>query len=81
MNLFDDIVFTGIVERTAPTFSGDYSVSGQIDGVTLGTMTLVVNGEVVAGTVRTPHGTYRIRPARRGRSPSLHAGEERGYPI
>ena len=35
----------------------------------MGTVTLVVNGEVVAGTVRTPAATYRIRPAGGG----LHA--------
>ena len=32
-------------------------------------MTLVVNGAIVAGTVRTPEATYRIRPAGGG----LHA--------
>ncbi len=69
LNLFDDATFTGLVERTAPTFSGGYSLSGQLAGVEMGTVTLVVNGEVVAGTVRTPEATYRIRPAGGG----LHA--------
>ncbi len=63
LNLFDDATFTGLVERTAPTFSGGYSMSGQLAGVEMGTVTLVVNGNVVAGTVRTPEATYRIRPA------------------
>ena len=53
----------------APTFSGGYSLSGQLAGVEMGTVTLVVNGEVVAGTVRTAEATYRIRPAGGG----LHA--------
>ena len=66
LNLFDDVVFTGIIERTASTFSGGYAVSGRLAGVALGTMTLVVNGEVVAGTVRTPLATYRIRSASGG---------------
>ena len=70
LNLFDDASFTGLVERVAPTFSGGYSLSGRLAGVEMGTVTLVVNGEVVAGTVRTPEGTYRIRPAGVG----LHAG-------
>ena len=61
LNLFEDVVFTGIVERTAPTFSGGYSISGRLVGKPLGTLTLVVNGEMVAGTVRTLGGTYRIR--------------------
>ena len=60
LNLFDDTVLTAIVNRTVPTSSG-YSLSGRIEGVEFGTMTLVVNGTVVAGSVRTPAGTYRIR--------------------
>ena len=63
LNLFEDIVLTGIVERTAPTFSGGFSISGRLVGEPLGGLTLVVNGETVAGTVRTPDGTYQIRSA------------------
>ena len=69
LNLFDDASFTGLVERTAPTFSGGYSLSGRLAGVEMGTVTLVVNGDVVAGTVRTPEATYRIRSVGGG----LHA--------
>lgn len=69
LNLFDDAVFTGLVERVAPTFSGGYSLSGQLAEVAMGTMTLVVNGDVVAGTVRTLASIYHIRPAGGG----LHA--------
>ena len=72
LNLFDDASFTGLVESVAPTFSGGYSLAGPLAGVELGTMTLVVNGDVVAGTVRTPEATYRIRPAGGG----LHAVSE-----
>lgn len=60
LNLFDDVVFSAIVESTASTASG-YSLSGRLDGVQLGTVTLVVNGDVVAGTVRTPLATFTIR--------------------
>ncbi|MDE0102982.1 MAG: hypothetical protein OXN89_11430 [Bryobacterales bacterium] len=66
LNLFEDASFTGLVERVAPTFSGGYSLSGRLSGVDGGTMTLVVNGSVVAGTVRTPQDVYRIRPAAGG---------------
>ena len=52
LNLFDDTVVTGLVEYTEPTFSGGYAVSGRLVEQPLGTMTLVVNGETVAGTVR-----------------------------
>ena len=66
VNLFEDVVFTGIAEWTAPTFSGGYSISGRLAGEPLGTLTIVVNGETVAGTVRTLGGTYRIRSVGRG---------------
>ena len=72
LNLFDDASFTGLVESVAPTFSGGYSLAGRLAGVEMGTMTLVVNGDVVAGTVRTLEATYRIRPAADG----LHAVSE-----
>ena len=67
LNLFDDVTVTGIVERRTPTFSGGHALSGRLAGVEQGTMTLVVNGDVVAGSVRTPTATYRIRPAGAGR--------------
>ena len=60
-NLFDDVVVTGRVEHTAPTFSGGYSVAGHLVEEPLGTMTLVVNGTTVAGTVRLPGEVYEIR--------------------
>ena len=61
LNLFEDVAFTGIVDSTAPTFLGGYSLSGRLVEEPLGTVTLVVNGETVAGTVRTPGHTYGIR--------------------
>ena len=61
LNLFDDVVATGIVEHTAPTLSGGYSVAGHLVEEPLGTLTLVVNGETVAGTVRLPGAVYEIR--------------------
>ncbi len=66
LNLFDDASFTALVERSEPTFSGGYALSGRLAEVELGTVTLVVNGDVVAGTVRTPEATYRIRSAGNG---------------
>ena len=66
LNLFDDTVVTGLVDWSEPTFSGGYSVAGALIGEPPGTMTLVVNGERVVGTVRTPGGTYRIRTVGQG---------------
>ena len=69
LNLFDDVVFTGTVERVASTLSDGWSLSGRLEGVPFGTITLVMNDSVVAGAVRIPLATYRIGPA----GESLHA--------
>ena len=60
LNLFDNVVFTGIVEHVERTSSG-HALWGRLEGVELGTMTLVVNGSVVVGTVRTLGAVYSIR--------------------
>ena len=60
LNLFDDTVFLARVERSTPSRSG-YVLTGRLDDVPFGTMALSVNGPVVAGTVRTPAATWRIR--------------------
>ena len=65
LNLFDDVVLTGLVEHIEPTSSG-HALWGGLEGVKLGTMTLVVNGSVVVGTVRTPDAVYTIRTAAGG---------------
>ena len=66
LNLFDDVILTGIIQRRTPTFSGGYALSGPVYGIPGGRVTLVVNGSLVAGTVRIPGATYRIRPAAGG---------------
>lgn len=63
LNLFDDLAFAATVRRIAPTSSGGYALFGGLDGVEFGTVTLVVNGDVLAGAVHTPLATYVIRPA------------------
>ncbi len=62
LNLFDGVVFTGIVEHVERTSSG-HALWGRLDGVELGTMTMVVNGSIVVGTVRTLEAVYSIRTA------------------
>ena len=59
LNLFDDTVLTAVIDQVKPTSSG-YSLSGRVEGAEHSTVILVVNGEVVAGSVRTLAGTYRI---------------------
>ena len=63
LNLFDDLAFPATVQRIAPTSSGGYAMFGRLDGVEFGTVTLAVNGDVLAGAIHTPLATYAIRPA------------------
>ena len=65
LNLFEDATFTGKIEHVEPTASG-YAFWGGLDRVELGTMTMVVNGDIVVGTVRTPDAVYTIRTAESG---------------
>ena len=50
------------------SFRGPMCCPASCWGIEWGTLTLVVNGDVVAGTIRTPEASYRIRPA----GPGLH---------
>ena len=65
LNLFDDFVLDAVVHDTGPTSAG-YWLSGHIEGSPPGSLILVVNNEIVAGTVLAPGGTYSIRGARDG---------------
>ena len=60
LNLWPDSQFDALIERTRRT-SGGYSLSGRLAGIPHGATTLVVNGDVVVGTVWTPSGLYDIR--------------------
>lgn len=62
LNLWDDAQFDALMDRTARTSAG-YSLSGRLAGVPHGTATLVVNSDLVVGTVWTPAGLYDIRTA------------------
>ena len=59
LDLFNDVVLHAIVERTGPTSAG-YWLSGRIEEWAVGSITLVANDDVIAGTVRAPSGTYTI---------------------
>ena len=86
LNLMDDVVLTAVIEQTEPTSAG-YALSGRIDGVPAGSVTLVVNGDIVAGTVRMPMATYTIRStgdgrvAVRGVGPSPPLGDDVMLPL
>ena len=57
LNLFDDVVLDAVVHRTGPTSAG-YWLAGHIGGSPPGSLILVVNDELVAGTVLAPSGSY-----------------------
>lgn len=60
LNLFDDLLLRAVVDDTGPTSAGHH-LSGRIEGRDLSSLVLVVNGDVIAGTVRTLSATYTIR--------------------
>lgn len=59
LNLLQDAEFEAVFERTAPTASG-FALSGRLVGHRMSAVTLVVNADVIAGTVWAPGATYRI---------------------
>ena len=67
LNLFDDVVFTATLVRSEQTARG-YSLAGTLDADPLSSVVLVVNGDVVAGAIRTLERAYRIRTL----SPGVH---------
>lgn len=60
LNLLEDVRFQAVFEDAAPTLWG-YSLAGRLEGERFGTVTVVVHGDIVAGTVRTATATYSIR--------------------
>ncbi|MCY3931126.1 MAG: hypothetical protein OXH70_05375, partial [Acidobacteria bacterium] len=65
LNLFDDASFRVTDLSTAPTSAG-FALTGRLEGVPFGTMAIVVNGEEIAGGVRTPSGYYAIERGEAG---------------
>ena len=59
LNLFSDVNLNAVIERTADTRSG-YSLSGRIEGQPHSGVTLVVNGDILAGAVHSQQGAYVI---------------------
>lgn len=65
LNLFEGVNFEAVNLRAAPTASG-FSLAGDLNGVPFGTLTLVANGGLLIGTVRTPSAIYAIDTAADG---------------
>jgi hypothetical protein len=65
LNLFDDAVFVGVVERVESAPSGPTLV-GRLQGHENSSMTLVTYDGVMMGSVSAPNGEYQIRYAGNG---------------
>lgn len=63
-NLFDDTQMSAIIDETEPTSSG-YALLGRLEDDELSSVTLAVNGSIVAGYVVSARGAYEIRSAGR----------------
>ena len=65
LNLFPDTRFRATAIRFAPTLSG-YSLTGSLENFKVGTVTIAVSENVVAGSIRTGEATYTIRSVGEG---------------
>ena len=60
ISLVRDVRFTAVINTVQHTKSG-YGMSGNLEGTQFGTMSMVVNGDIVAGTVQSREALYEIR--------------------
>ena len=66
LNLFDDVVFTAILNRVEPNRSGGYSWLGHLEGVEYSQVILVVKNGLMAGNITLPKVFYQVRYAGSG---------------
>ena len=60
ISLVRDVRFTAVIDTVQHTKSG-YGMSGNLEGTQFGTMSMVVNGDIVAGTVQSREALYEIK--------------------
>jgi hypothetical protein len=61
LNLFHDIEFTTLIQKTEKNRSGSYSWYGKLKDIPLSQVVLVVNKGTVYGQISKPNFTYQIR--------------------
>jgi hypothetical protein len=61
LNLFGDVVLTGVLEHVELNQSGGFSWLGHVEGVPLSQVTLVVKDGLLVGNVVMPAGFYQVR--------------------
>jgi hypothetical protein len=72
LNLFEDVVLTGVLERVEFNQSGGFTWFGHVEGVALSQVTLVVKDGLLVGNVVMPAVFYQVRLAGGG----VHAVHE-----
>lgn len=71
LNLFEDAIFTGVIEQVEAQPSGP-TIVGRLQGIDGGTMTLVTIDGVMIGSITTPTTAFQVRYAGNG----VHAVRE-----
>jgi len=66
LNLYDDAIFTAVIERVQETYSGSYAWTGYLKGVEYSQVVLVASIEQLAGNVTMPGVFYQVRYAGNG---------------
>jgi len=61
MNLFEDVAFTAVLDRTEPNPSGSLSWIGHLEGIAYSVVNLVVKDGIVAGSIAMPGAFYQVR--------------------
>ena len=74
LNLFDDARFRATNLEARPT-SGGYALTGNLEGEPFSVVSLVVNGDVILGSVEAPGVLYGIQRAGDGHVTIRQAGE------
>ena len=64
--MFDDVVYTAILEKKEPNLTGGYTWSGHLDGIEHSQVILVVGGDQVAGNITLPGAFYEVRYTNQG---------------
>ena len=61
LNLFDDTIFTAVLEKKEPTPNDGYTLTGYLDGIQYSQVILIVGGDQIAGNITLPGAFYEIR--------------------
>ncbi|MBF0527501.1 MAG: hypothetical protein HQK56_20665, partial [Deltaproteobacteria bacterium] len=69
LNLFPDVEFTGVIERSEVVYQNNYSLVGRLEGVPDSSIIMSVQGDIVSANITVPGAFYQVRYV----SPGVHA--------